>query len=135
MLFLQLAELKRPIRALPEPLVLQRRGATHRSLMDDKKAVLEAQREVLRATRAWLSEQGITRFDHLHRRALAHPFTRDARYRGGLPGLVCCLRGLALDPLNSLVIENLLGFAWRAAGRGIRILKRLIVREPVRGGC
>jgi glycosyltransferase involved in cell wall biosynthesis len=134
MLFLQLAALKCPIRALCEPLVLQRRGPVHKSLMGDKKAVLEAQRQVLSATRTWLSQQGIARFDHLHRRAMANQLTRDARYRGGVDGLVCCLRGFALDPLNGLVIKNLVEFAWRAAGRGIRILKRVIARQPVRGG-
>lgn len=87
--------------ATTEPLVLQRRDLANSSLVQRGAAAIKARRQVLRAIREWLHAEGISKFDHLHRRATSERMTSEARCWRGFKGLIWAIGALLFNPSNA----------------------------------
>lgn len=85
---------------VPETGTLMRRDVSYPTMSRDRKTLFAARRETLYLLQAWLRDQGIVRFDHLHGRAWANHLIREAEYQGGWYGVVRALDALRRDPSN-----------------------------------
>ena len=101
-----------------EPLALIRRASDHSTMSSDWAAVLSARRETLCELRTWLRSTGITRFDHLHRRAWSHHLLQEAVHAGGPRGVGTAIRALWYDPRHRAVWAHLLRQFRRRSIRG-----------------
>ncbi len=116
-LCMKMAASQMGISAIPEALVLQRRGQTHSHLMSNKIASFKAGRAALHKIKEWLKASGIHRFDNLYRQALANEWIREARYRQGVYGFFLCIWALILCSKNPYAWKNLAWFFEKLATR------------------
>jgi hypothetical protein len=102
------------MKAIAEPLVTQRRGTTHVSLMNQKAGAFKAQRKIHHMTVSWLKQNGIHRFDHLHHLAFSNQLLREARFWQGLKGLLLSLYAVIWSPSNKLAYQTVFWFLKKA---------------------
>lgn len=122
-LFLQMTARGRRLATQPDPLVLARRGESHESLMRHKARAFPEQRRAIAALRAWLAAEGRRDLLALHRPALAQQYLREARFWGGLRGLLLCLRATLLAPAAPRLGETWRFFGGLAAAKLRRLLR------------
>jgi len=105
-LILQLAVLGVKMRVIPDPLVMTRRGITHKQMTFSLENLHLGRRRRIRDFRKWLAIRGIEKSDHLHRKALLHVTVKHliefAFSRGKFKGLPVYLRALRLSPIFTL---------------------------------
>jgi len=99
--FLKIAAKGYQIKAIQEPLIIVRSSSNyHQHLQANRSMVYENRVKVVRATKAWLKDNSITEFDHLHAKALSNALTRQARSIGGIKGFFLCSKALLIQPGN-----------------------------------
>lgn len=117
-LFLQLASSNVLMKAIPQPLLKVRRGQERHSLTASPiEKIFNAQRQVLKMTRAWLAEKNLHEFDHLHRVALSNQILRESRHFVGIKGLWFILQAFIQAPMNPKVVEQLRWYKEKATRR------------------
>jgi hypothetical protein len=89
-----------PFAQLKEPLALVRRDDTYNSMSYDRERLFAARRQSLLLLRSWLADQGITRYNHLHKIALSNQLVKEAQYFQGFRGLVRGVLAIAHSPSN-----------------------------------
>lgn len=114
------------MRAIPEPLVRQLRDRDAPGLMHNRVQSGVAQRLVLGMVRDWLQANGDTRFDRLHRMALANQYAREALDHPYGEGLQLCLRSFLLAPLGSGARRSVGWMAKKAWSRGRMALAAIL---------
>lgn len=85
---------------VPRSLALVRRDPSYASMSRNRAALVADRRDSLLMLRAWLADQGITRFDRLHARAWSNHLIKEAEVVGGLGGLLHVARALCHWPRN-----------------------------------
>lgn len=88
--------------ANPEPLVLMRRTQGMESLTANQRAPEDYLRAVglVKNLQSWLKAQGITRFRHLDKKALANKYFYGYKENTGKQKINLLRRTICLDPLN-----------------------------------
>jgi hypothetical protein len=83
----QIAVMGTSFAQLKEPLALVRRDDAYDSMSCDRERLFAARRQSLLLLRSWLADQGITRYNHLHKIALSNHLVKEAQYFQGFRGL------------------------------------------------
>lgn len=102
---------------LPEVLVKMRVRPGKSLMSGDPGRVLRARREAIQVMQKWLREEGVGRYDALHRIAWARQFAREARARGGPRGLITVLAALAYAPRDEFVWNTMMHLISRARSK------------------
>ncbi|MFC1584246.1 glycosyltransferase family 2 protein [Fibrobacterota bacterium] len=116
-MYLQMAARGVKMKAISEPLVIQRRETNASNLMNQKANAFRAQRIINQMIISWLRQNRITRFDHLHKLAVSNQFIREARYWQGLRGLSLCLLSVLRAPAHKRAYQTLLWFIKKAVNK------------------
>jgi hypothetical protein len=85
---------------LKEPLALVRRDDAYDSMSCDQERLFAARRQSLLLLRSWLADQGITRYDHLHKIVLSNHLVKEAQYFQGFRGLARGIMAIIHSPFN-----------------------------------
>ena len=105
-LILQLAALGIKIHLIPEPLVLMRRGASHKQMTLKLNRIHLGRRRRIRDISNWLENHNIDRFNHLYsvakKNVTVKHFIETAARKKNVTGLLIYFKALALNPTFTL---------------------------------
>jgi hypothetical protein len=106
--FLKVAAKGFKITPILQPLVVVRSSNDYKNhLQAKRRVVLENRVKVVKATKAWLGENNIHKFDSLHSKALSNALARYARSVGGFRGFWISIRAFLIQPKNNNAQRNL----------------------------